>query len=216
MDQMAVQNGKYSRPKNLAQMSSWVLMRPLNQRKGSVGIEDGHKTTTAWTHVLFGSRRSRSGRTTRKPWWTMKNTQKPRNPNADLRSRKVRTYNHGSSAEVAAVLWTDSGWCSGQGRRRRRRSATTVRLEQQEGCERKKTERERRMRKAEACLFIRERCEQTGVKIEGEPNNGYPTTQTPRFSEDIKDEDPLGDDVIKVFCVFKRWRHGGLQKLLRG
>ena len=48
------------------------------------------------------------------------------------------------------------------------------------------------------------KCEQMGAKIEGEPNNGYPTTKTPRFSEDIKDEDPLGDDVIKVFCVFKR------------
>ena len=52
--------------------------------------------------------------------------------------------------------------------------------------------------------IYKEKCEQTGAKIEGEPNNGYPTTQTPRFSEDIKDEDPLGDDVIKVFCVFKR------------
>ena len=58
--------------------------------------------------------------------------------------------------------------------------------------------------KPEACLLIRERCEQTGAKIEGEPNNGHPPTHTPRFSGDIKDEDPLGDDVIKVFCVFKR------------
>ena len=78
-----------------------------------------------------------------------------------------------------------------------------VRLEQQEGCERKKTGRERRMRKAEACLFIRKNVNRW-AKIEEEPNNGYPTTKTPRFSEDIKDEDPLGDDVIKVFCVFKR------------
>ena len=46
--------------------------------------------------------------------------------------------------------------------------------------------------------------EQMGAKIEEEPNNGYITRWTPRFSEDIKDEDPLGDDVIKVFCVFKR------------
>ena len=46
--------------------------------------------------------------------------------------------------------------------------------------------------------------ERTGTKIEGEPNIAYPTTQTPRFSGDIKDEDPLGNDVIKVFCIFKR------------
>ena len=46
--------------------------------------------------------------------------------------------------------------------------------------------------------------EQAGAKIEEDPNNGYPTKRTPRFSEGIKDEDPLGDDVIKVFCVFKR------------
>ena len=69
---------------------------------------------------------------------------------------------------------------------------TAVRLEQQEGCERKKTERERRMRKAEACLFIREICEQTGAKIEGEPNNGYPATQAPRFSGNIKDKRSVG------------------------
>ena len=52
--------------------------------------------------------------------------------------------------------------------------------------------------------IYKEKCEQTGAEIEEEPNNGYPTRQTPRFSEDIKGEDPLGDDVIKVFCVFKR------------
>ena len=46
--------------------------------------------------------------------------------------------------------------------------------------------------------------EQTGAKIEEEPNNGYLTRWMPRFSEGIKDEDPLRDDVIKVFCVFKR------------
>ena len=46
--------------------------------------------------------------------------------------------------------------------------------------------------------------EQMGAKIEEEPNNGYLTRWTPRFSEGIKDEDPLRDDVIKVFRVFKR------------
>ena len=52
--------------------------------------------------------------------------------------------------------------------------------------------------------IYKEISEQTGAKIEEEPNNGYLTRWTPRFSEGIKDEDPLGDDVIKVFCVFKR------------
>ena len=45
--------------------------------------------------------------------------------------------------------------------------------------------------------------EQAGIKIEEDPNNGYPTKRTPRFSKGIKDEDPLRDDVIKVFCVFQ-------------
>ena len=78
-----------------------------------------------------------------------------------------------------------------------------MRLEQQEGCERKKTEREKN-EEGRGVPIYKEKCEQTGAKIEEEPNNGYPTTQTPRFSEDIKGEDLLGDDVIKVFCIFKR------------
>lgn len=46
--------------------------------------------------------------------------------------------------------------------------------------------------KAEACLFIRKRCEQTGAKIKGEPNNGYPAIQAPRFSGNIKDKRSVG------------------------
>ena len=46
--------------------------------------------------------------------------------------------------------------------------------------------------------------EQAGTKIEEDPNNDYPTKRTPLFSEGIKDEDPLRDGVIIVFCVFKR------------
>ena len=52
--------------------------------------------------------------------------------------------------------------------------------------------------------IYKQKGEQMGAKIEEELNNGYPTTQMPRFSEGIKDEDLLGDGVIKVFCVFKR------------
>ena len=46
--------------------------------------------------------------------------------------------------------------------------------------------------------------EQASEKIEEDPNNDYPAKWTPRFSEGIKDEDPLGDDVIKVFYIFQR------------
>ena len=65
-------------------------------------------------------------------------------------------------------------------------------------------EEERGMRKDRGMPIYKEISEHAGAKIEEEPNNGYLTRWTPRFSEGIKDEDPLGDDVIKVFCVFKR------------
>ena len=65
-------------------------------------------------------------------------------------------------------------------------------------------EEERGMRKDRGVPIYKEISEQAGVKIEEEPNNGYLTRWTPRFSEGIKDEDPLGDDVIKVFRVFQR------------
>ena len=52
--------------------------------------------------------------------------------------------------------------------------------------------------------IYKEISEQAGAKIEEDPNNGYLTKWTPRLLEGIKYEDPLGDDVIKVFHVFKR------------
>ena len=57
----------------------------------------------------------------------MKNTQKPRNPNVDLRSRKVNTYSHESFAEgrchfsgsiqvdAAAEVEEDEVLCDGGG-----------------------------------------------------------------------------------------------------
>ena len=40
--------------------------------------------------------------------------------------------------------------------------------------------------------IYKERCEQTGAKIKGEPNNGYPAIWTPRFSGSIKDKRSVG------------------------
>ena len=45
MDQMAVQNEKISRPKNIAQMSSSVLMRPSYQKKGSTKFKSRHQNS---------------------------------------------------------------------------------------------------------------------------------------------------------------------------
>ena len=50
-----------------------------------------------------------------------------------------------------------------------------MRLEQQDGCERKKTERDKN-EEGQCMPIYKEKCEQTGAKIEEEPNNGYPTT----------------------------------------
>ena len=99
LDQMAVPKRKYSRPKNLVQMSSWVLMRPLYKKKGSASIKNGRKTTTAWVPYYFWIKRGCGGRTTKKLWWTTKNTEEIANPNADLRWGKVKTYGCRSTTE---------------------------------------------------------------------------------------------------------------------
>ena len=76
----------------------------------------------------------------------MKNTKKSGNPNADLRSEKENTYNHGSSTEVAAVLWPiqvdaavkvdrDEELCDGGGAR------AAVGLREEEDGEREEWER---------------------------------------------------------------------------
>ena len=47
--------------------------------------------------------------------------------------------------------------------------------------------------------------EEAVAKIKETRINDYPNKWTPRFSEGIKKmKDPLKDDVMKVFCVFKR------------
>ena len=60
------------------------------------------------------------------------------------------------------------------------------------------------MRKDWGMPIYKEISEHAGAKIEDVPNNGYLTRWTPRFSEGINDEDPLRDDVIKVFPGFQR------------
>ena len=83
-------------------------------------------------------------------------------------------------------------------------SLTATELKQQHRSREGEDEEERRMRKTGRMPIYKGISEQAGAKIEEDPNNGYPTKQPPRFSKVIKDEDPLRDDVIKVFCVFKR------------
>ena len=76
-------------------------------------------------------------------------------------------------------------------------------LEQQQRSRDEEDEEERRMRKTGRMPIYKGISEQAGAKIEEDPNNGYLTKWTPRFSEGIKDEDPLRDDIIKVFRVFQ-------------
>ena len=58
--------------------------------------------------------------------------------------------------------------------------------------------------KAEACLFIRKRCEQTCAKIKGEPIMVIRLYRRLDSQETLMIKDPLEDDVMKVFCVSKR------------
>ena len=60
------------------------------------------------------------------------------------------------------------------------------------------------MRKDRGMPIYKGIIQKAGAKIKEDSNNGYLTRWTPRSSEGIKDEDPLGDDVIKDFCIFKR------------
>ena len=97
-----------------------------------------------------------------------------------------------NQGDAAAELEDDDERCGGGGAR-----ATG-------GLREEGDEEERRMRKGRGVPIYKGKGEQTDEKIEEEPNNGYLTRWMPQFSEGIKDEDPLGDDIIKVFCVFKR------------
>ena len=144
LDQRLFRKRKYSRPKKLVQMSLWVLMRPLYRKKGSASITNGRKTTTAWVLYYFWIKGDRGGRTTKKPWWTTKNTEERGNPNADLTFEKRNTYWSCWTAEVRRSSLVKTGWCSGlgwcrrEGRRRRRSSGAEAsrgrrRLEEEKG-----------------------------------------------------------------------------------
>ena len=196
-------------------MSSCILMKFLCEKKGSVSIKNGHETATAWFPYHSWIKRSCRGRTTKKLWWTMKNTRRPRNPNADLGAgrwtltttdllRRSPPFSGPIQVDAAAKVDGD------RGEARRRRSSSSGRVVRGRRRRREKNEKDR------GVPIYKGISEQAGAKIEEDPNNDYPTKRTPRFSKGIKDEDPLRDDVIKVFRIFKRWRHGGLQKLLRG
>ena len=54
------------------------------------------------------------------------------------------------------------------------RVAAAAELEQRRRLREEEDEEERRMRKTGRVPIYKGRCEQTGAKIKGEPNNGYP------------------------------------------
>ena len=66
LDQMVVPKRKYSRPKNLVQMSSSAIMKHLHRKKGYTAIKNGRKTTTARVISPLWIKRGCGGRTTRK------------------------------------------------------------------------------------------------------------------------------------------------------
>ena len=68
-----------------------------------------------------------------------------------------------------------------------RSMAAAAELEQQRSSERKKTTEGGEWKRSRSCLFIRE-CVNRRARKSRRPNNDYPTEQTPRFPEDIKNE----------------------------
>ena len=54
------------------------------------------------------------------------------------------------------------------------RVAAAAELEQRQRVREEENEEERRMKKNSRVPIYKGRCEQTGAKIKGEPNNGYP------------------------------------------
>ena len=104
----------------------------------------------------------------------MKNMQELGNPNEDLRHEGKKAYGCRSTAEVAAgsldrLRLMQRPESTTEKRRGGGEARAVAGSREEEG-----RERERRMRKAGASLFIRARCKQTGAKIKGKPNNGYP------------------------------------------
>ena len=83
----------------------------------------------------------------------MKNTEKSRNPNADLVYRKASTYRIRSTAGGAAVLWFIQGDAAAKDE-----DDSVLRggggARAAEGRERRKTMERGRMRKDRSCLFI--------------------------------------------------------------
>ena len=159
LDQMAVPKRKYSRPKNLVQMSSSAIMKHLYRKKGSTDIKNGCKTTTARVIFPFWMPRGCRGRTTRKVheerWRTPTNSQ---SPNADLKRLRRRDLR----------VWIRCGGSSHFSRQVRsmqrpevektRRSAVmaAAELEWQRNSEGRKTNEGGEWKRPRSCLFIRE------------------------------------------------------------
>ena len=113
---------------------------------------------------------------------------------------------------VVAVLCTDSGWCSGRGRRRRgalrrRRSSSGSRVAK--GRRRGKG----RMRKDLVVPIYKGRLI-SGREKWGGRKNDYPTTRTPRFSGWSLRKGSVGIRWAKT-CINGRWRHGGSPQIRR-
>ena len=76
-------------------------------------------------------------------------------------------------------------------RMRRSAAAAAAELERQRSSERKKTTEGGEWKRPRSCLFIRE-CVNRRARKSRRPNNDYPTEQTPRFPEGIKNERSVG------------------------
>ena len=142
-----------SRPKNQYRWVHELSQDLFFQERGSTGIKSGNKTTTALVEHHFQIKEARGT-----PW--------KMNYNELLRTQRnsqtlMRIWGMGRQKltatnllrRVAAVLWIDSGWCSGRGWGRR--GALRRRSSSGRGHERKKMLERGRMRKDRSCLFIR-------------------------------------------------------------
>ena len=142
----------------------------FNQRKGSVDQEEVQKHYRASIYITFWIRKGWRWKNYDELWWTMKNTQEFGNPRmriwevkretltiADLLRRSL-LFSRLVRVDAAANIDGDGGEA------RRWRSSSSRGFARGRRWAREENE------KAEACLFIRKRCEQTGAKIKEEPN----------------------------------------------
>ena len=161
-------------------MSSWAFTRFFFQERGSTDIKSGNKTTTALVEHRFQIKEAR-GTAWKMNYDELRRTQ--RNSQTLMRIWGMGRQKLTAAdllRRVAAVLWIDSGWCSGRGwgrrgalRRRRSSSGSRVARGRRWG--------KGRMRKDLVVPIYKGRLI-SGREKRGGRKHDYPTTATPRFS----------------------------------